>query len=233
MLIIPAIDLQAGRCVRLLQGDFARETVYGDDPVAVAHRWRQAGAELVHVVDLNGAREGRPVQLDLVRRIAWVAPVQAGGGLRTLDDVAQAIETGAKRVVLGTSALDGELIAAVTATYAERLVVALDTRGGFVMVRGWAEKSVWTMLDLARELMEAGVGRFLHTDVDRDGTLLMPNYASLESLVSLGVPVIASGGVASLEHIERLKNIGVEAVIIGRALYEGTIDLTEAMTLAG
>jgi phosphoribosylformimino-5-aminoimidazole carboxamide ribotide isomerase len=134
---------------------------------------------------------------------------------------------------LGTAALDRKLIAAAATLYGSRLLVALDTRDGLVLVRGWVEKSRWTMLDLARELMAAGVQRFLHTDVERDGTLTTPNYASLEALIALGLPVIASGGVASLEHIERLKDIGAEAAIVGRALYEGTIDLAEAMTVAG
>jgi phosphoribosylformimino-5-aminoimidazole carboxamide ribotide isomerase len=233
MLIIPAIDLRAGRCVRLLRGDFARETVYADDAVAVARRWRQAGAELVHVVDLDGAREGRPLQLDIVQKIAEVAPVELGGGVRALADVERVMEAGVERVVLGTAALDRKLIAAAATLYGSRLLVALDTRDGLVLVRGWVEKSRWTMLDLARELMAAGVQRFLHTDVERDGTLTTPNYASLEALIALGLPVIASGGVASLEHIERLKDIGAEAAIVGRALYEGTIDLAEAMTVAG
>jgi phosphoribosylformimino-5-aminoimidazole carboxamide ribotide isomerase len=233
MLIIPAIDLRAGRCVRLLRGDFARETIYADDPVAVARRWRQAGAELVHVVDLDGAREGRPLQLDIVQKIAEVAPVELGGGVRALADVERVMEAGVERVVLGTAALDRKLIAAAATLYGSRLLVALDTRDGLVLVRGWVEKSRWTMLDLARELMAAGVQRFLHTDVERDGTLTTPNYASLEALIALGLPVIASGGVASLEHIERLKDIGAEAAIVGRALYEGTIDLAEAMTVAG
>jgi phosphoribosylformimino-5-aminoimidazole carboxamide ribotide isomerase len=150
-----------------------------------------------------------------------------------MEHVELVVEAGAVRVVLGTAALDGELIASVTALDAERVVVALDTRDGFVMVRGWVEKSARTISDLARELMEAGVRRFLHTDVERDGTLTAPNYASLQALISLGAPVIASGGVSSLADIERLKDIGAEAAIVGRALYEGSIELEEAMTVAG
>lgn len=231
MLVIPAIDLQVGRCVRLMRGDFARETVYGDDPVAVAQRWREAGAELLHVVDLDGAKQGRPAQLEVIRRMALVAPLQVGGGLRTEQDVAQALAM-AQRVVLGTAALDGALITSLAQAYGDRLVVALDTRGGMVAVQGWTEASGRGMLDLARELLEAGVRRFLHTDVERDGTLTAPNYASLEALIGLGAPVIASGGVASLEDVRRLRAIEAEAVIVGRALYEETIDLQEAMEIA-
>lgn len=233
MLIIPAIDLQAGRTVRLLRGDFQQETVYGTDPIAVARRWRDQGAELLHVVDLDGARLGRPAQLDLVRAIAAVVPTQMGGGLRTEEDVAAVLASGVRRVVLGTAALDLDLIGALAATHGDRLVVALDTREGKVAVAGWTEASDWSLLDLAERLIAAGVRRFLHTDVERDGALTSPNYASLAALIGLGAPVIASGGVASLDHIRRLRTLGAEAAIVGRALYEGVVDLGEAMAHAG
>jgi phosphoribosylformimino-5-aminoimidazole carboxamide ribotide isomerase len=231
--VIPAIDLQAGRAVRLLRGDFAQETVYDNDPIAVARRWIERKAELLHVVDLDGTRAGRPVQLDLIRQIAAVAPVQVAGGLRTAEDAARALSTGARRIVLGTAALDVPFTRELAAMYGERLVVALDTRDGKVSVRGWTEESGRTLLDLAQELLEAGVRRFLHTDVERDGTLTSPNYASLEALIALGAPVIASGGVSSSDDVRRLREIGAEAVIVGRALYEGTVDLEEVITLAG
>jgi phosphoribosylformimino-5-aminoimidazole carboxamide ribotide isomerase len=233
VLVLPAIDLQAGRCVRLLRGDFARETVYGDDPVEMARHWRDSGAGLLHVVDLDGARAGRPAQLELVRAIAAEMPVQVGGGLRTLEDVEAAFAAGAQRVVLGTAALDLPLVTDLARHHGERLVVALDTRDGRVAVEGWTEASDWSLLDLASALVEVGVQRFLHTDVERDGALTSPNYASLEALVALGAPVIASGGVAALEHLERLRDAGAEAVIVGRALYEGVFTLQEAVAHAG
>lgn len=233
MLIIPAIDLRAGRAVRLLHGEFDRETVYGDDPVSVARQWRAAGAQLLHVVDLDGARQGRPAQLDLIRAIAAEAPIQVGGGLRTAGDVAAARAAGAERLVLGTAALDGDLVTQLAEQYGERLIVALDTRDGQVAIQGWTEQSTWSLLDLARRLIDLGVCRFLHTDVERDGALTSPNFSSLQDLIALGTPVIASGGVATLEHIRRLGEIGAEAVIVGRALYEGTLTLEEAMACAG
>lgn len=233
MLIIPAIDLRHGRCVRLLRGDFERETVYDVDPVAVARRWHAAGARMLHVVDLDGARGGRPVQLYLIREIAAVIPVQVGGGLRMPEDVDAALGAGIERVVLGTAALNVQLVRELAETFGARLVVALDTRDGQVSVRGWTETSQWTMLELATALIDAGVRRFLHTDVERDGTLTSPNYASLKKLVALGAPVLASGGISSLEHVRRLRDIGVEAAIVGRALYEGTIDMEEAQAVAG
>jgi phosphoribosylformimino-5-aminoimidazole carboxamide ribotide isomerase len=233
MLIIPAIDLQSGRAVRLLRGDFARETVYGDDPVAVARHWLGKKASLLHVVDLDGTRAGRPVQLDLVRQIAGVASVQVAGGIRTAEDAARVTAAGARRIVIGTAALDVPFTRELVERYGERLVVALDTRHGNVAVRGWTEESGRTLVDLAEELVrQAGVRRFLHTDVERDGTLTSPNYSSLQALIALGIPVIASGGVSSAEDIRRLREIGAEAVIVGRALYEGTIDLEEVMAMA-
>jgi phosphoribosylformimino-5-aminoimidazole carboxamide ribotide isomerase len=233
MQVIPAIDLQHGRAVRLLRGDFAQETVYGNDPVEVARRWHDSGASLVHVVDLDGSRRGRPAQLELVGEIAETTRVQLGGGLRTRADIEAAFAARVARVVLGTAALDRALICNLVQEYGDRLVVALDTRAGRVTVRGWTESSEWTLLDLARNLIALGAPRFLHTDVERDGALTSPNFSSLASLVALGTPVIASGGVAHLEHIRRLREIGAEAVIVGRALYEGTVDLREAMALAG
>jgi phosphoribosylformimino-5-aminoimidazole carboxamide ribotide isomerase len=233
MRIIPAIDLQGGRCVRLLRGDFERETVYGDDPVEVAAHWHEAGATLLHVVDLDGARAGRPVQLDLVRRIAATIPIQIGGGLRTEADVQSAVDVGARRVVVGTAALDLTFARGLAERYGTQLIVALDTRDGRVAVQGWVEQSEWSMLDLARALIDAGVQRFLHTDVERDGALTSPNFRSLADLLALGAPVIASGGVASLEHIRQLRDLGAEAVIVGRALYERAFDLPEAVAIAG
>ena len=232
MQIIPAIDLQNGRAVRLLRGRFDSETVYGDDPVEVARRWHEEGAQLLHVVDLDGAREGRPVQLDLVRRIAAVAPVELGGGLRTEDDVDRALEAGASRVVLGTAALDLDLTTELALCFGERLVVALDTRSGTVAVEGWTEESDRTLLELAEALIDVGVRRFLHTDVERDGTLTSPNFDSLQALIDLGTPVIASGGVSTLDDVDRLRDLGAEAAILGRALYEGTVDLREAIERA-
>lgn len=233
MFIIPAIDLRAGRTVRLLRGNFAQETVYSDDPVAVARCWIADGARLVHVVDLDGAREGRPVQVDLIRQVAAIASVQVGGGLRTAEDVETILDAGAARVVLGTAALNLGLIEDLARRYADRLVVALDTRDGRVAIRGWTEASEWTMADLAGALLERGVRRFLHTDVARDGALEGPNYASLQALVRLGAPVIASGGVASLDDLRRLREMGAEAAIVGRALYEGAFGLREATAVAG
>lgn len=219
--------------MRLLRGDFDQETIYGSDPVAVAHAWQAGGARMLHVVDLDGARLGSPQQLGLVRAIAAVMPVELGGGLRTPADVAAAFEAGVQRVVLGTAALDQALVRSLTAEYGDRIVIALDTRAGQVTVAGWMEASEWTLIELAEALIAAGAGRFLHTDVERDGTMTAPNYASLAALVALGKPVIASGGISSLADIDRLRVAGAEAAIVGRALYERAFRLEEALTHAG
>ena len=236
MEVIPAIDLRDGKCVRLRQGDFSQETIYGDDPVLVARRWRDAGARLLHVVDLDGARAGEPRNLTLIERIVADVgiPVQLGGGLRQRDHIERAIASGVSRVVIGTAALeDTDLVSGAVAAYGERLVVGIDARDGRVAVRGWLNVSDVLAEDLAREMTSLGVRRFVFTDIARDGMLSEPNYASLAAFMRAAeMPVIASGGVGSLEHVRRLATLGAEAVIVGRALYTGDIDLAEAIAEA-
>ncbi len=231
MKVIPAIDLRGGRCVRLLQGDFARETVYGDDPVAMARRWQEAGAAILHVVDLDGSREGRPAQAPIIAAIAaaLAIPVQIGGGLRTLDDIAGAFADGVARVVLGTAALENRalLAAALDRWGPERIVLGLDARDGLVAIRAWRETSGVLATDLARELAPLGLRRVVYTDIGRDGTLHEPNYDALRELAAVsGLAIIASGGVARREHLAALAAIpGVEAAIVGRAIYTGDVRL--------
>lgn len=231
MIVIPAIDLRGGRCVRLLQGDFARETVYGDDPVQMARRWQEAGATMLHVVDLDGAREGCPAQAAIVSAIAraLTIPVQLGGGLRTLDHLAEAFAGGVTRAVLGTAAIEdrGLLTAALDRWGAERIVLGLDARAGLVATRGWIETTAVRATELARELADLGVRHVVYTDIGRDGTLHEPNYAALTEMADAsGLSVIASGGVARREHLAALAALpGIEAAIVGRALYTGDVAL--------
>jgi phosphoribosylformimino-5-aminoimidazole carboxamide ribotide isomerase len=231
MIVIPAIDLRGGRCVRLLQGDFARETVYGDDPVAMARRWQEAGAEMLHVVDLDGARAGEPVQGAIVSAIAraLTIPTQLGGGLRNFDHIAAAFAGGVSRVVLGTAAIEDRdlLRAALDRWGPERVVLGLDARDGLVATRGWVETTEVRATDLARDLAALGLRRIVYTDIGRDGTLHEPNYAALAELAAAGdFAVIASGGVARREHLAALAALpGVEAAIVGRALYTGDVIL--------
>ncbi len=231
MIVIPAIDLRGGRCVRLVQGDFARETVYGDDPVQMALRWQEAGATILHVVDLDGARAGEPTQGAIVAAIAkaLTIPVQLGGGLRSLDQIAGAFGSGVARVVLGTAAIeDRELLrAAITRWGGDRIILGVDAREGLGATRGWLETTAVRATDLTRELATLGLRRVVYTDIGRDGTLHEPNYAALAELAAASkLAVIASGGVARRDHLPALAAIpGVEATIVGRALYTGDVVL--------
>jgi len=231
--VIPAIDLRGGRCVRLTQGDYARETVFSDDPVEMAHRWAGEGATRIHVVDLDGAREGRPVNDDVVRRIieAVELPVQVAGGVRTLDAVQAWLDTGADRVILGTAAVrDPELAAEASRRHGERIVVSIDARGGVVAVEGWREETKLQAESFLRTLAGLGVPRFVYTDINRDAMLESPNYEMIETMVgATECPLIAAGGVAEVENLTRLSELGVEGAIVGLALYDGRVQLPEAL----
>lgn len=238
MEIIPAIDMRGGRCVRLFQGDYSRETVFADDPAAVARRWRDAGATRLHLVDLDGAREGRPVNRATVEKIlaAVETPVQLGGGIRDLETVRRYLSDGVDRVVLGTAAVkDQTLLASALAEFPARIVVGVDARERVVVTEGWREASGVTAVDLLWQLAELGVPRVIYTDTLRDGTLTEPNFAALQTILSdarlsaRNLRVIYAGGVSSLDHLRRLAPTGVEGAIVGRALYTGDIDLAEAL----
>jgi phosphoribosylformimino-5-aminoimidazole carboxamide ribotide isomerase len=234
--VIPAIDLRGGRCVRLLQGDYNRETVFSDDPVSVARRWEELGAPRLHVVDLDGARSGAPCEVATIERIvaAVSIPVQVGGGLRALEHANRYLRAGAERVVFGTAAVkDQRLITEALAMDVGAVVVALDGREGRIQTEGWLEEGGIAVVELARQMEALGVQRVLSTDIARDGMLSEPNYASLAELVATtSMAVIASGGIASVEQIARLAALGVEGAIVGRALYTGDLALSEALRAA-
>lgn len=233
MLIIPAIDIKEGKCVRLVQGDFAREKVYEQDPLSVAKKWERLGAKLIHVVDLDGAKDGRTVNFAVIKNIAAGVniPIQVGGGIRNKRTVSELLAAGVSRVILGTVALENEReLKAILKEFAAQTAVALDTKNGKLMAKGWFEDSGMDSIDTAVKLEELGVQRFIYTDVVKDGTLTEPNYKEISRLIAkISVPVIASGGVSTLNNIKKLKPIGVEGVIVGKALYEGTVDLKEAL----
>ena len=237
MEVIPAIDLRGGRCVRLFQGDYARETVYSDDPVEVALRWQGMGAVRLHVVDLDGAASGEPVNLGVIESIAGslTSPIQMGGGIRDMGAVERALGIGVGRVVLGTSAVGNpDLVEAACRRFGpEALIVGVDARDGLVATRGWRESSDVTAIDLVHQMAALGVRRFVYTDISRDGTMTEPNFQAIEELMNdSDAVVIASGGVSSIEHLRRLAGLGVEGAIVGKALYEGAIDLREAIAAA-
>ncbi|MDE2506320.1 MAG: 1-(5-phosphoribosyl)-5-[(5-phosphoribosylamino)methylideneamino]imidazole-4-carboxamide isomerase [Planctomycetota bacterium] len=237
MVVIPAIDLRGGRCVRLVRGDFAQETIFGDDPAATARRWRDDGAARIHLVDLDGAKSGRPVNVDAVRSIldAVDIPCQLGGGVRDDATIAAWLDAGLDAVIVGTQALrDPEWFRRVARQFPGRILLGLDARDGFVAAEGWLEDSTVRAVDLALQLDDLPLGGIIYTDIARDGTLEGPNLAAIEALASrIKTPVTASGGVGTLEDIERLSRLPVAACIVGRALYDGRFSLREARERAG
>jgi phosphoribosylformimino-5-aminoimidazole carboxamide ribotide isomerase len=237
MIVIPAVDLREGRCVRLREGLRSRETVFSDDPVAMARRWTALGAARLHVVDLDGAFAGEPRQTALVARIvAAVAPVpvEVGGGLRDLAAVDAALETGARWAVLGTrAALDAAFLAEVCLRHPGRIIVAVDARGPLVAVKGWTEVSGENVADVGARARDAGAAALLYTDISRDGMEHGPNVEHTADLArQIGMPILASGGVATVDDLLRLAAIpGVVGTVVGRALYTGAIDLREALNV--
>ena len=240
MEVIPAIDLREGRCVRLYQGDYRRETVYSEDPLAVARQWQEQGASRLHLVDLDGAAQGHPANLHIIEAIVAQSeiPIQVGGGVRSPSTAKKLLAMGVDRVVIGTAAVrNPEIVRRLCqASGSPRVVVAVDARDGLVAVQGWQEKTSVTAVELGERMAALGVERLLYTDISRDGTLSEPNFSANAQLVeSTGLAILASGGVASLGHITELAKTGVEGVIVGRALYTGDLELTAAIAagLAG
>jgi phosphoribosylformimino-5-aminoimidazole carboxamide ribotide isomerase len=234
--IIPAIDLRNGKCVRLYQGDYSRETVFNENPLDVALQWQSLGAPRIHIVDLDGAAAGEVVNLDIIETIASAVqvPVQLGGGIRSLETIIAVLKLGIDRVILGTVAVENPgLVEEACRKYAESIIVSIDARDGQVSTRGWLKESRLRAIDLAEEMKKLGVLRLIYTDIERDGTLSGPNYRALSELVTgIDLPVIAAGGISSIENLEHLKKIGVEGAIIGQALYTGNIDLKQALRVA-
>jgi phosphoribosylformimino-5-aminoimidazole carboxamide ribotide isomerase len=231
--VIPAIDLRGGRCVRLLQGDYDRETAYSGDPVAVAERWAALGAPRLHVVDLDGAKEGAPRNQEVMAAIcqAVAIPVEVSGGIRSIGAIAAALAYGATRVQLGSVAIkDPALTRQAIARFGEAIVIAIDAKDGEVRTDGWLQGSNVRAIDLARELAAAGGARLMFTDIGRDGMLTEPNFGAYrELLAAVNCPVVASGGVSKVDHLVRLAEIGCEGAIVGKSLYEAAFTLPEAL----
>lgn len=231
----PAIDLLGGKCVRLQQGDYQRETVFGEDPVAMAKQWRDQGAEYLHLVDLDGAKSGNLVNEDVIRRIAAAMdiPVQLGGGVRDEATITRLLNLGLSRLVLGTAALKNQdWFVAMCEKYPHRLVLGIDARNGMVATEGWLATSTTPAVELATalELRTAKMAAIVYTDIARDGMLTGPNYESIQQLLqAVKTPVVASGGVGVLEDLLQLRTIGAAGCIIGRALYENRFRLDEAL----
>lgn len=237
MIVYPAIDIRGGRCVRLVEGDFDRETVFDDDPADAAARWEADGAAWIHVVDLDGAKHGRPENIDAIRAVRdrVAAKIQLGGGFRTAADVEAALATGIERVVVGSAAVSNlDLVRDLVAHHGDRIAVGLDARDGMLATDGWLNQSDVSALQLAHRLAEIGVATVIFTDIRRDGTLAGPNLDALREMTSLtGIDVIASGGVGTIGDVIEITHTGAAGVIIGRALYDGRVDLVTAIATAG
>lgn len=239
MLVLPAVDIRGGRCVRLVQGVRDRERVYGDDPVAAARRWQDAGAAWVHVVDLDGAFDGRPRNDAVIARMiaALRVPVEVGGGIRDLETIRRYLDAGAARVILGTAAASApDVLRDACVAFGDRVAVGIDARGGAVVTEGWVTSTGEPALSAASRVVASGARRIIYTDTSRDGMLAGPNLAAFEAMLRVAsVPVIASGGVASADDVRRLRALasaGLEGVIVGRALYEARVTLEDLLEAA-
>ncbi len=239
MLVIPAIDLREGKCVRLVEGRPEQETVYSDNPVAMATMWQEQGARMLHVVDLDGAFSGTPKNLKVIREIlaAVNIPVQVGGGIRSMEAIERLLDLGATRVILGTVAiLEPQLVAESCARYGEAVLVGIDGRNGRVAIEGWGVTVDKDTVELAHEMKSLGVKRVVFTDIRRDGTLKGPNLNATGELARVtGLKVVASGGVSTVDDLRALKKLeplGVDSVIMGKAIYAGTVKMSEALAIA-
>lgn len=239
MIIFPAIDIRGGKCVRLLKGDFAKETVFSDKPEEMAKKWQAQGAEFLHLVDLDGALAGKSQNLATVEKIlaAVDIPVELGGGIRTMENIDDVLALGVRRVILGSVAVrDPELVREACAKYGDRIVVGIDAKDGIVAVDGWGVSGDVEATALAREMKKAGVKTIIYTDISRDGTLSGVNVEATAKLArESGVAIVASGGVKSIADIEALKPYekdGIEGVIVGKSIYMGTLDLAKAIEIA-
>jgi phosphoribosylformimino-5-aminoimidazole carboxamide ribotide isomerase len=233
MEIIPAVDIRGGKCVRLYQGDYDQETVFDEDPVTAALTWYSQGARWLHVVDLDGAIAGEPQNMEVIGEIMKESglSIELGGGIRQEKVAEKLLRQGVSRLILGTAAIeDRGLVKRLCQRFGEAIAVSLDARDGKIATRGWQKNTLVEVLHLGREMTEAGVSRLIYTDIRRDGTLTEPNFDMIKRLIAgTNVPVIVAGGISSLEHLHRLKKLGVEGAVIGKALYTGDINLGEAI----
>jgi phosphoribosylformimino-5-aminoimidazole carboxamide ribotide isomerase len=235
MEIIPAVDIKGGKCVRLYQGDYSQETVFSHDPVAVAINWQAQGAGRLHVVDLDGAASGKPRNIAVIQAVVREVnlPVQLGGGIRDEITVAKLLAMGINRVILGTAAVDNpEMVKRLCRKYGDAVIIGIDARDGHVATHGWQKGTDVTALELGRSMAGFGVRRIIYTDIKRDGTLTEPGFAAIDEMVKgVNLPIIAAGGISALDHLRKLKEVGVEGAIVGKAFYTGDINLREALAL--
>jgi len=232
--IIPAIDVRGGKCVRLFQGDYEKETVFSDDPVRMALRWESEGASFLHVVDLDAARNGDVENSDAIERIcnSTKARVQVGGGIRTLDSAVEYVEKGIERVIIGTAAIESPKVVSsiIDSLGPQSVIVSVDARDGIVSIDGWTRESNVSAADLVKSVENMGVVRCLYTDISRDGTLTEPNYSAVEEIMTCtNMKVLVAGGISTIDSLLCLSDLGVEGAIVGRAIYTGDLKLSEVL----
>lgn len=233
MRIYPAIDIKDGKCVRLFKGQFSDVTVYGDSPAEMARKWESLGGEFIHVVDLDGALKGHGVNAAQIKEIceSVKVPVQTGGGIRTMEDIEKKLACGINRVIIGTKAVsDNDFVKQAVKKYGSKIVIGIDAKDGMVAIEGWEKTSNFTAVEFAKKMAAIGVQTIVYTDIATDGTLAGPNIQAMTEMTkSVDADIIASGGVGSIDHIKALAGTGVEGVIVGKALYTGNVNLTEAI----
>ena len=238
MEVIPAIDIRGGKAVRLFQGDYSKETVFNESPLAAAEQWLELGATRLHIVDLDGARSGEMVNIGVIAEIASNSPipVQLGGGIRELEAARSALDHGIQRVIVGTAALRGQSFVSSLCDElgAERIIIGVEARDGYVAAHGWTETSETSASELVSQIASVGVNRFVYTDISRDGTLTAPNFDSICSLLkSTDLKMLVAGGISKIDHLVQLAEMGIEGSIVGTAVYTGAINLTEALEALG
>ncbi|GAB3790989.1 1-(5-phosphoribosyl)-5-[(5-phosphoribosylamino)methylideneamino]imidazole-4-carboxamide isomerase [Virgibacillus kimchii] len=237
MILFPAIDIKNGKCVRLIQGDYNKETIYSTSPADMAMKWEKKGAEYLHIVDLDGAKTGTAANEDVISRITGNVsiPVQIGGGIRSMETVRKYVEAGVSRVIIGTAAInDRDFLHSAVKSYGEKIAVSIDARHGYVATNGWTETSEVKAVDLVKELESLRVKTIIYTDILKDGMLKGPNFAELQTMnEAASIHVIASGGVTTKEDIRKLKEGKLYGAIIGKALYDGTLSFEEALEVEG
>lgn len=238
MQVIPALDLKDGKCVRLTQGRLEKESIFSLNPVSVALKWEEKGAKILHIIDLNGAFKGSPQNLDIVKKIvkSLKIPIQLGGGIRDFTTIKKILDIGVEKVILGTSVINAqELVKKAIDEFKGRIGVGIDVYEGKVFIKGWQEETSQNAISLAKEIEKLGVKWVVFTDIKKDGTMEGPNIKEIRKIArAVNIPVVASGGISSLEDIKKIKSLekyGVSAIIIGKALYTGALDLEEAISL--